>query len=50
MLPLFPGISTVNAIRDAVWGDLVSGVARLLYAAVTAVALAIGAATVFAVL
>ena len=50
MLPLFPGISTVNAIRDAVWGDLVSGISRLLYAAITAVALALGAAAVFAVM
>lgn len=50
MLPLFPGISTVNAIRDAVWGDLVSGISRLLYAAITAVALALGAAAIFAVM
>lgn len=50
MLPLFPGIATVNAIRDTVQGELISGVSRLAEAAVTAIALAIGAAAVFAVL
>lgn len=48
MLPLFPGIATVNAIRDSVQGELISGVSRLAEAIVTAVALAIGSAVVFA--
>ncbi len=48
MLPLFPGIATVNAIRDSVQGELISGVSRLAEAIVTAVALALGSAVIFA--
>ncbi len=47
MLPLFPGVATINAIRDTINGDLVSGVARGAEAIITAVALAIGAAAVY---
>lgn len=43
MLPLFPGVSTVNAIRDAINDDLISGVSRAAEAVMIAVGLGIGA-------
>lgn len=43
MLPLFPGVSTVNAIRDAMNGDLISGVSRAAEAVMIAAGLGIGA-------
>lgn len=43
MLPLFPGVSTVNAIRDAMNGDLISGVSRAAEAVIIAAGLGIGA-------
>jgi len=49
MLPLFPGVAMVNAIRDTMNGDLVSGVARGSEALLTAVGLAVGAMIGFAV-
>lgn len=49
MLPLFPGIAMVNAIRDTINGDLVSGVARSAEALVTALSLALGALIGFSV-
>lgn len=42
MLPLFPGVAMVNAVRDTMNGDLVSGVARGAEALLTAVGLAVG--------
>jgi uncharacterized membrane protein YjjP (DUF1212 family) len=48
MLPFFPGVAMMNAIRDTIAGDLVSGLARGAEAALCAVGLAIGAAGIFA--
>jgi len=42
MLPLFPGVAMMIAIRDIVNGDLTSGVARGVEATLTAVGLALG--------
>jgi uncharacterized membrane protein YjjP (DUF1212 family) len=42
LLPLFPGVAMMNAIRDTVNGDLASGVVRGVDAVLTAVGLAIG--------
>ena len=47
MLPLFPGVATVNAIRDAINGDLISGVSRAAEAVMIAVGLGIGAAGIY---
>ncbi len=47
MLPLFPGVATVNAIRDAINGDLISGVSRAAEALMIAVGLGIGASLIF---
>lgn len=49
MLPLFPGIAMVNAIRDTINGDLVSGVARVAEALISALSLALGALIGFSV-
>ena len=49
MLPLFPGLAMVNAIRDTMNGDLVSGVARGAEAMLTAVGLAVGAMVGFSI-
>lgn len=46
MMPLLPGISMTNAIRDTMRGDLVSGVARAAEALLIAVALAFGVGVV----
>lgn len=43
MLPHFPGVATVNAIRDAINGDLISGVTRGAEALLIAVGLSMGA-------
>ena len=42
LLPLFPGVAMMNAIRDTVNGDLSSGVVRGVEAVLTAAGLAIG--------
>ncbi len=47
MLPLFPGVSMVNAIRDAINGDLISGVSRVAEALMIALGLGIGASLIF---
>ena len=47
MLPLFPGVAMVNAIRDAINGDLISGVSRAAEAIMIAVGLGIGAAGIY---
>lgn len=46
MMPLLPGISMTNAIRDTMRGDLVSGVSRAAEALLIAVSLAFGAGVV----
>jgi len=46
MLPLFPGVATVNAIRDAINGDLISGVSRAAEALMIALGLGLGASIV----
>ncbi len=45
MMPLLPGLAMTNAIRDTIAGDLVSGVSRFAEAIVTALALAVGVAS-----
>ena len=42
MLPLFPGVAMMIAIRDTVTGDITSGVVRGVEAVLTAVGLALG--------
>lgn len=42
IMPLVPGVAITNAVRDTLYGDYVSGVARILEAFVTAAAVAIG--------
>ncbi len=48
IMPLLPGLALVNAIRDLMTGDIVSGAARLTDALMTAVAIAGGVGTVLA--
>lgn len=43
LMPLLPGLAMTNAIRDAMRGDLVSGVSRAGEALIRAVVLAAGA-------
>ncbi|NLG24690.1 MAG: threonine/serine exporter family protein [Clostridiales bacterium] len=43
LMPMLPGLAMTNAIRDAMRGDLVSGVARAGEALIRAVVLAVGA-------
>ncbi len=47
MLPLFPGVATINAIRDAMNGDLLSGASRVAEALMIAMGLGIGASLIF---
>ena len=42
IIPLVPGLAAINATRDSINGDLVSGSARWLDAAVTAISIAAG--------
>lgn len=42
MLPLFPGVAMMHAIRDMINGDLISGVSRTAEAAIVALGLAVG--------
>lgn len=49
MMPLLPGVSMTNAIRDTMRGDLVSGVSRAAEALLIALALAFGAGVVLKV-
>jgi uncharacterized membrane protein YjjP (DUF1212 family) len=46
LMPLVPGVAIVNAIRDIIIGDFVSGTSRLTEAILIAVALALGVGTV----
>ena len=43
LMPLVPGVAITNAIRDVMGGDYLSGMARVLEAALVAVAIASGA-------
>lgn len=45
LMQVVPGLALVNAIRDIIGGDLVSGAARLLDACMTAAGLSIGSVT-----
>ncbi len=47
MLPLFPGVAMVNAIRDAINDDLISGVSRGAEAVMIAIGLGIGASLIY---
>jgi uncharacterized membrane protein YjjP (DUF1212 family) len=47
-MPLVPGVAITNALRDLLAGDLMSGAARILEAALTAVAVAMGVILVLA--
>ncbi|MGL4987483.1 MAG: threonine/serine exporter family protein [Treponemataceae bacterium] len=42
LMQVVPGLATVNAIRDIIAGDLISGTARLVEACIIAIALSIG--------
>lgn len=42
LIPLYPGVSFTNGIRDTLKGDYTSGMARIVDAFVTAISLAIG--------
>ncbi|MBE7021854.1 MAG: threonine/serine exporter family protein, partial [Ruminococcaceae bacterium] len=46
MLPLFPGVAMVNAIRDAINGDLISGVSRAAEVLMIALGLGLGASLI----
>ena len=48
LMPLVPGVAITNALRDLLAGDLMSGAARILEAALTAVAVAMGVILVLA--
>lgn len=49
MMPLLPGLAMTNAIRDAMRGDLVSGLARGAEAGLIAASLAVGAGIIISV-
>ncbi|QDX91983.1 threonine/serine exporter [Brevibacillus laterosporus] len=46
MIPLFPGVALTNSVRDLMAGDLVAGMARGVEAGLTALAVAVAAASV----
>ncbi|MBV1757074.1 MAG: threonine/serine exporter family protein [Dethiosulfatibacter sp.] len=46
LMPLVPGVAIVNAIRDIISGDFVSGTSRLTEAILIAVALALGVGSI----
>lgn len=48
-MPLLPGLATLNAVRDAMCGDLVSGNARLLRAMLSALSIAAGVGITLAI-
>lgn len=49
IMPLVPGVSLTNSIRDIMNGDFISGTARLMEALITAVAVAAGVGLVFSI-
>lgn len=50
LMPLVPGLAITNSLRDIIAGDLVAGSAKLIEAFLIAVGIAIGSASVLAVL
>ncbi|MCL2753899.1 MAG: threonine/serine exporter family protein [Defluviitaleaceae bacterium] len=48
IMPLLPGVALTNAIRDVLDGNMLAGSARTLEALLTAIAIAAGVGTVFA--
>ncbi|MDD4165319.1 MAG: threonine/serine exporter family protein [Eubacteriales bacterium] len=49
IIPLLPGLATINAIRDTLYGDLVSGAARGVEALLSAISIAAGIALVLSI-
>ena len=49
IMPLLPGLATINAIRDTLYGDLISGGARGIEALLSATAIAAGVGLVLAI-
>lgn len=49
IMPILPGLATLNAVRDAMCGDLVSSNARLLKAMLIAISIAAGVGMVLAI-
>lgn len=49
IMPLLPGLTTINAIRDTLYGDLISGAARGVEALLSALAITAGVALVLAI-
>lgn len=47
IMPLVPGVAFTNALRDALAGDLVSGISRIGEALLVAIAIAIGVGVIF---
>ncbi len=43
LMPLMPGLAMINALRDSITGDYVSGMSKLSEAVLSAIAIAIGA-------
>ena len=41
-MPLFPGLTFTNSIRDIIDGHYLSGMSRFMYAIIIAIAVAIG--------
>jgi uncharacterized membrane protein YjjP (DUF1212 family) len=49
IIPLLPGLATINAVRDTIMGDLISGSARFTEALLSAVGIAGGVGMVFGI-
>ena len=49
IMPLVPGWALTNAIRDTIWGDLISGGAKTTEALLTAITLGAGIGIMFSV-
>ncbi len=49
LMPMLPGLTITNAIRDVVEGDYISGTARMTDAVLTAIALATGVGTLLSI-
>lgn len=50
LMPLVPGLAITNSLRDIIAGDLVAGSAKLIEAFLIAVGIAIGSASILAIL
>jgi uncharacterized membrane protein YjjP (DUF1212 family) len=46
LMPLVPGLSMINAIKDSISGELVSGISRFVEAMIIAIAIAIGVGSI----